>query len=81
MVLAVGFWVFGLGLLGVFVLVLWIAALVDLFRRADLDRRQRWAWVLIVVLLPILGTLVYFVRRPVLDEEREQIIAAETRRH
>jgi hypothetical protein len=81
MVFAVGLWIFGVGLLGVLVFVLWIAAFVDLFRRTDLDGRRRWAWVVIVALLPMVGSLAYFVRRPLLDEEREQIIEAETRRH
>lgn len=81
MALAVGFWIFGLGLVGLLVLVLWIAALVDLVRRPDLDRRQRSGWILIVVLLPLIGSVAYFVRRPVLPEEREKMIAAETRRH
>ncbi len=81
MVLAVGLWVFGLGLLGLLVAVLWVAALVDLVRRDDLDRRQRLGWILIVVLLPLVGSIAYFVRRPILPEEREKMIAAETRRH
>jgi hypothetical protein len=81
MVFAVGFWVFGLGLLGLLVLVLWVAALVDLVRRPDLDRRQRSGWILFVVLLPVIGSIVYFVRRPILPEEREKMIAAETQRH
>jgi len=81
MVLAVGLWVFGLGLLGLLVAVLWVAAPVDLVGRDDLDRRQRFGWILIVVLLPLVGSIAYFVRRPILLEEREKMIAAETRRH
>jgi hypothetical protein len=53
----------GWGLLGVVVLIAWIAGLVDIFRRHDLGSQQRMAWVLIVVLLPIVGTIFYFARR------------------
>jgi Phospholipase_D-nuclease N-terminal len=69
----------GIGIFGVVVVVLWIIGLVDLSRRSDLESRTRWAWVLIIVLLPIVGTIFYWVRRPLLAEEREKIIAARTR--
>jgi hypothetical protein len=78
--LAVGFWVFGLGVLGAFALVLWIVGLVDVVRgRDDLDTRQRTGWILIIVLLPIIGTVIYFVRRPTTEREREQAIRAQSR--
>jgi hypothetical protein len=77
---AVGFWVFGLGILGAFALVLWVVGLVDILRRDDLDTRQRTAWILIVVLLPIIGTVIYFVRRPTSEREFEQAVRAQTHR-
>ena len=78
--LAVGFWVFGFGILGVFALALWIVGLVDLFgSRDDLDTRQKTGWVLVIVLLPIIGTLIYWFRRPMLEREREREIARQTR--
>jgi hypothetical protein len=77
---AVGFWVFGLGVLGAFALVLWVVGLLDLLRsRDDLDTRQRTAWLLVIVLLPIIGTVLYFVRRPTSQREFEQAVRAQTR--
>jgi hypothetical protein len=35
--------------------------------------------VLLIVVLPIIGTIVYWVSRPVLPEERAKLIAAQTR--
>jgi hypothetical protein len=78
--IAVGFWVFGLGVLGAFALVLWIVGLLDVLRgRDDLDTRQRAAWILVIVLLPIIGTVIYFVRRPTSEREFEQAVRAQTR--
>jgi hypothetical protein len=48
----------------VIVLAAWTAGLVDVIRRPDLERTQRLAWILLVVLLPILGTGLYFALRP-----------------
>ncbi len=49
-------------LLGVVAAVAWAVALVDMVRRRNaLTRGQLAAWVLIVVILPVLGTILYFV--------------------
>jgi Phospholipase_D-nuclease N-terminal len=69
----------GIGLFGILIFTLWIIGLVDLFRRPDLERGDRLRWMLLIVLLPIIGTIVYWVRRPVLPEERDKLIAAQTR--
>jgi hypothetical protein len=80
--LAVGFWVFGFGILGAFALVLWVVGLVDLFgSRDDLDTRQKAGWLLLIVLLPILGTIYYWIRRPTQDSEREKLFRDQTRGH
>jgi hypothetical protein len=76
-----GLWFLGFGILGLLVLGLWIAGLVDLSTRKDLDRRTRYAWILIIVLLPLVGTLIYLARRPRLPDERDKIAAAQMRRH
>jgi Phospholipase_D-nuclease N-terminal len=68
----------GIGIFGVAVVILWVIGLVDLSRRPDFDRRSRSAWILIIVLLPIVGTILYWIKRPVLPEERDKIIAART---
>jgi hypothetical protein len=62
------------------VLVIWAVGLVDIFRR-DLPRGTKAAWVLIVVLLPVVGTITYFVlRQPSEKEIRQAQQAAATRR-
>ncbi len=53
------------------VLVIWAVGLVDIFRR-DLPRGTKAAWVLIVVLLPIVGTIAYFLLRKPTEEEIRQ---------
>ena len=59
---AIGSWVVGLGVLAV---ILSVVALVDIFgKRSHLDQRQRWAWILVIVLLPIVGSTLYLVQRP-----------------
>jgi hypothetical protein len=77
---AVGFWVFGFGVLGALALALWVVGLLDVLRgRDDLDTRQRTAWILVIVLLPIIGTVIYFIRRPTSEREFEQAVRAQTR--
>ena len=53
--------------LGAVAIVAWVVALVDMVRRRDvLPRGRLAAWVLIVVIFPVLGTILYYVigRRP-----------------
>jgi hypothetical protein len=46
----------------VVLVAVWAFTLADIFRRG-FDRRQLLAWVLIVVLLPFVGALLYWVLR------------------
>jgi hypothetical protein len=49
-------------LVGVVAAVAWVVALVGMVRRRSaLTRGQLAAWVLIVIILPVLGTILYFV--------------------
>ena len=41
----------------------WILGVVDIFRRR-LDAKHTVAWLLLVLILPILGTILYWVLRP-----------------
>jgi Phospholipase_D-nuclease N-terminal len=53
--------------LGAVAIVGWVVAVVDIVRRrAELRRGQLAAWILIVILVPVLGTVLYFAvgRRP-----------------
>ena len=54
-------------LLGGIATIAWIVAIVDMIRRrASLSRGQLGAWLLIVIIFPILGTILYFIfgRKP-----------------
>ena len=49
-------------LLGVVAIAAWAVALVDMVRRRSaLTRGQLPAWVLIVIIFPVLGTILYYV--------------------
>jgi hypothetical protein len=53
-----------LWLLGAVAIVAWVVAIVDMIRRrGELKRGQLAAWILIVIILPVLGTILYFVLR------------------
>jgi hypothetical protein len=67
------------GILLVLIAIAWVLGLIDvIFRRPDLPRTKRLAWVLLVVILPIIGTFLYFALRPTLPEEAEKIISSRT---
>ncbi len=56
-----------LWLLGTVAAIAWVVAIVDMVRRrASLSRGQLGAWLLVVIILPVLGTILYFVygRKP-----------------
>jgi hypothetical protein len=61
--------------------VAWVAGLVDIFRH-PMPTGQRVLWIVIVIVLPIVGTLAYFtLRKPTEHEVRaSQAAAAERRR-
>jgi hypothetical protein len=57
--------------IGIAVVVMWIVGVVDIVR-GPLARQTQAAWLLIVVLLPIVGTIAYFlIRRPTAAEIAE----------
>ena len=59
------FWgVFVLMLIWIPILTVWIFTVMDIFRRRDLGGWARAGWFLLVLLLPIVGTVVYLVARP-----------------
>ncbi len=51
-------------------IMLWVFALVDLFRRKGMSAISRVLWLLFIVFVPILGTLIYLLVRPA-DEQVE----------
>jgi hypothetical protein len=53
--LAGGFWI-----LSVISVILAIAALVSVFRNADFTGSSKLLWVLVIVIFPLFGSLIYF---------------------
>ncbi len=45
-------------------LVLWVRAVIDVFRRPDLSAGGRIAWAIGMLVLPFVGLLVYTMLRP-----------------
>ena len=45
-------------------LVLWVRAVIDVFRRGDLSGGAKAAWAIIMLILPFLGLLIYTLLRP-----------------
>lgn len=67
------FWdVFWSGLIFFFIfvplLLLWVFALVDLFRRKGMSAIARVLWLLFIIFVPILGPLIYLLVRPPAEE-------------
>jgi Phospholipase_D-nuclease N-terminal len=56
-------------------IAIWVFGIVDILQR-DLDRSHKAGWVLIVVLLPVLGTIAYWILRRPSDREIEASQAA-----
>ena len=49
----------------VVVMILWVVVLLDLFRRRDLTKAKIVLWIVVIVLVPLLGAIVYaLVRSP-----------------
>lgn len=49
---------------GVAVAACWALALVDLLRRNDLSGWKTALWLVLLILLPILGVVIYFLASP-----------------
>ena len=42
----------------------WIYTVVDIFMRPDVGALGKFGWLLLVLFIPILGMLIYFIARP-----------------
>jgi hypothetical protein len=51
-------------LIAIPLLLIWLLTLVDLFRRHDLSTGRKVLWALLVLILPVIGVIIYFVARP-----------------
>jgi hypothetical protein len=45
-------------------LILWVRAVIDVFRRGDLSVAAKGAWAIIMLILPLIGLLLYYMLRP-----------------
>jgi hypothetical protein len=73
------FWqAFFLLLIWVPLLMLWMGALFDVFRRDDLGGGSKALWVICIILVPWLGVLFYFISRPSGATPEERAAMAQT---
>jgi hypothetical protein len=61
-------------------LVIWALAIVDIVRR-PLSTAQTAGWILLVIVLPLIGTLIYFLLRKPTEEEILQTQQARAELH
>ena len=45
-------------------LIMWVRAVMDVFRRGDLSGAAKAAWAIIMLLVPFIGLLLYYMLRP-----------------
>lgn len=77
-------WTFGDVIWALVVLTFWVLVLTmfvrvfaDIFRREDLTGVAKAAWVLLLVVLPFVGILIYVIARPTMTEQDRRIAAEE----
>ncbi len=58
-------------------MVIWmfIAIFGDIFRRNDLSGGAKAGWLLLIIVLPLLGILIYVIARPKMTEQDRQMAA------
>lgn len=62
-------------LLVILVLAVWVVTLMDIFRKwGDRPTGKSVAWLIAVLLFPLVGTIVYFVVNDVLASKREEAV-------
>ena len=59
-ILGIGWFVGGFTVLGVLALLLAIAAIVSVLRNEEFSGGSKLLWVVVILLLPILGSAIYF---------------------
>ncbi|TML07349.1 MAG: hypothetical protein E6G41_04825 [Actinobacteria bacterium] len=58
------------------VAIVWVLTIVDIVRR-HLGAKLTAGWILIVVILPLVGSIVYWAMRKPSDDEIEKSVAAD----
>ncbi len=80
--LAVYNWTFGSVLWAMIVFFFWfifiwmfIAVFADIFRRNDIHGGAKAGWIILIVILPFLGILIYMIARPKMTEQDKEMMA------
>jgi phospholipase D-like protein len=65
-------------LIAIPLILIWILTLVDVIRRRDLGKGAKSAWIIITLIVPLIGPIMYWVLRPPATSmaEREAATAA-----
>ena len=61
------FWVF----IAIPLFIAWIYTVVDIFMRPDVGALGKFGWLILVLFIPLIGMLIYFIARP------DYLVAAE----
>jgi DMSO/TMAO reductase YedYZ heme-binding membrane subunit len=64
------------GTIGVLILIVWAITVYDIFRR-HLGGKQTALWLLLVIILPFVGALIYWGTRKETPEDVEAYVAAD----
>jgi hypothetical protein len=54
---------------------MFIGVFADIFRRNDLSGVGKAGWILLIVIVPFLGILIYMIARPRMTEQDKEILA------
>ncbi len=63
------------------VVILWGYAIVSLLTRADLGLGAKLLWLVGILILPIIGSITYFMLRPAPQEQQRRAQARHKQRH
>jgi hypothetical protein len=61
-------------------LMVWAAALIDIFRRDDIGGVSKALWTVTIFVLPFIGTLIYLIARPAGATKEERVVIDEASR-
>jgi DMSO/TMAO reductase YedYZ heme-binding membrane subunit len=64
------------GTIGVLILIVWAITIFDIFRR-HLGGKQTTLWLVLVIILPFIGSLIYWATRKESAEDVESYVAAD----
>jgi hypothetical protein len=64
------------GTIGVLILIVWAITIFDIFRR-HLGGKQTTLWLVLVIILPFIGSLIYWATRKESAEDVEAYVAAD----